>query len=182
MGRLLAADLVTATPDAQRRIYRLNQTMLHRLTREATALATPETISPGESESTGSPSAIGAADELERRKVLRGFFDGARLKQIPAQRKKRVIALQHLMERFAPDRDYPEQEVNRLLAEAHDDVATLRRELVDYGFMNRSGGVYRVATALPVRGATVGQEISGDETVWLQRLIASATDQALRAP
>jgi hypothetical protein len=35
-----------------------------------------------------------------------------RLTQIPASRKKRVIVLRHLLERFEPGRDYPEHEVN----------------------------------------------------------------------
>ena len=50
-----------------------------------------------------------------------------------------------------------------LLRPAHEDVATLRRELVDYGFMTRERGIYRVATQLPERGATVSQEV-GDES------------------
>ena len=111
--------------------------------------------------------------------VLRAFFDGPRLRQIPASRKKRVIVLRRLLERFAPGRSYPESEVNDLLREAHEDVATLRRELVDYGFMVRDRGIYRVATELPARGSTVTQEV-GNEQSWPTELVAAATARAIQ--
>jgi hypothetical protein len=121
------------------------------------------------------------AEEAERRKVIRDFFDGDRLKQIPAQRKKRVIVLQQLVIRFEPERDYPEREVNDLLRIAHEDFATLRRELVDYGFMTRAGGVYRVARDLPLRSDQVRQEITGDEHAWLRELLASVPLRSQKA-
>jgi biotin operon repressor len=83
------------------------------------------------------------AEDAYRQKVLRTFFQRGRLVRIPAQRKKRQIVLERLVEEFAPDRDYPEREVNRVLVEFHDDVATLRRELVGYHLMRRAGGIYR---------------------------------------
>ena len=167
MAKLVAAGLVTATPDAQRRTYTLNEETLRGLGRTG---AEPPVAATGNDLSDA---------ERERAKTLRDFFDGPRLKQIPAQRRKRVIVLQHLLTRFAPDRGYPEKEVNALLREAHDDVATLRRELVDYGYMNRADGIYRVAGALPARGPTVAQEILGDEHAWLHDLLQGATSRVL---
>ena len=113
--------------------------------------------------------------------MIRAFFSGATLRQIPASRKKRVVVLRRLLERFQPDRDYPEREVNNLLREAHPDVATLRRELVDYGFLTRDRGVYRIASELPARGATVSQEV-GDERQWFPRLVAGAAVRAIIGP
>jgi hypothetical protein len=107
----------------------------------------------------------------ERAKVIRDFFDGDRLKQIPAQRKKRVIVLQHLMHWFDPERSYAEREVNDILRRAHEDVATLRRELVDYGYLTRAAGIYRVARSLPQRDAHIAQEMTGNEQEWLRRLL-----------
>jgi hypothetical protein len=115
------------------------------------------------------------ADAAERAKVIRDFFDGDRLKQIPAQRKKRVVVLQHLLTWFDPNRDYTEREVSQALKAAHEDFATLRRELVDYSYMTRAGGVYRVARDLPDRSVQVRQEVIGDEAEWLRRFLASAT-------
>ena len=52
----------------------------------------------------------------------------------------------------------------------------LRRELVDYGFMVRDRGIYRIATELPARGSTVAQEV-GNERTWFERLVAAATHE-----
>ncbi|MGH2561055.1 MAG: metalloregulator ArsR/SmtB family transcription factor [Thermomicrobiales bacterium] len=161
MARLTTAHLVTVERDGQRHIYRLNEGAL----RDLIPLATARTPATAETVDTGDPV------ERDRAKVIRDFFDGPRLKQIPAQRKKRVIVLQHVLGRFDPRREFLEREVNDLLREAHEDVATLRRELVDYGFMTRAGGVYRVARALPQRSVQVAQEIPGDEHTWLHRLL-----------
>ena len=80
-----------------------------------------------------------------RRKVLRSFFDATtgKLKAIPAQRKKRLIVLERLAQEFEPGRSYTEREVNITIADFHDDFCTLRRDLVEEGFMERDGGVYR---------------------------------------
>ena len=78
-------------------------------------------------------------------RVLRSFFVDGRLERIPAQEKKRAVILRYLAETvFEPDRDYPEKEVNQLLALRHPDVASLRRYLVDNRYMQRERGVYRL--------------------------------------
>lgn len=79
-----------------------------------------------------------------RAKVLDSFFgvDG-KLKVIPAQRKKRLIVLDRLAQEFELGRGYTEREVNLIIADFHDDFCTLRRDLVDEGFMRRDEGVYR---------------------------------------
>lgn len=175
MARLADAGLVRVSAQGQRRDYSLDLAALQTLGRGGEQ---GETSPPTH----GSEASPASAADRERAKVLRDFFVDGRLKQIPAQRRKRVVVLQQLVTRFAPDHDYPEREVNGRLREAHDDVATLRRELVDYGFMTRASGVYRVAAALPPRGPTVAQEIVGDEQSWLRTLIDGATARALNAP
>jgi ArsR family transcriptional regulator, arsenate/arsenite/antimonite-responsive transcriptional repressor len=82
-------------------------------------------------------------EDAFREKVLEAFLKRGRLVTIPAQRKKRQIVLERLVQEFAPDRDYPEREVNQILVEFHDDVATLRREMVGYKLMKRAAGIYR---------------------------------------
>jgi hypothetical protein len=115
------------------------------------------------------------ADTVFRAKVLRDFFDGERLKEIPAQRKRRVIVLQHVLKRFDPNRNYREPEVNEILRKVHDDFATMRRELVDYGYMTRDRGVYQVTRGAPERSKQVQQEITGNEMDWFRTLLSSAT-------
>jgi hypothetical protein len=159
MRRLVAARLVDVVPDAQSRIYSLRTDAIREI-------------------STSVLNQRAAPESEEENAVLRAFFDGPRLRQIPASRKKRVVVLRRLLERFAPGRDYTEAEVNEMLREAHDDVATLRRELVDYGFMARDRGIYRLATELPGRGSTVAQEV-GNEQPWFEELVARATARAI---
>jgi hypothetical protein len=159
MRRLVGARLVDVVPDAQSRIYSLRTDAIREI-------------------STSVLNQRAAPVSEEENAVLRAFFDGPRLRQIPASRKKRVVVLRRLLERFAPGRDYTEAEVNEMLREAHDDVATLRRELVDYGFMARDRGIYRLATELPGRGSTVAQEV-GNEQSWFEELVATATARAI---
>lgn len=84
-------------------------------------------------------------DEAYRQHVLDSFFQDGRLKTIPAQRKKKRIVLQALAQQFEPQRIYPEGEVNAILARYHDDVCTLRRDLVGEGLLERDAqGYWRV--------------------------------------
>ena len=89
-----------------------------------------------------------------RAKVLRTFMKPGRPVQLPAQLKKRLIVLERLVEEFEPDRKYTEREVNQILVEFNEDVATLRRYMVDYGLMDREAGIYwRVDPSSPEQGA-----------------------------
>ncbi|HWI64765.1 MAG TPA: DUF2087 domain-containing protein [Symbiobacteriaceae bacterium] len=80
---------------------------------------------------------------LDSEKVIRNFTgpDG-RLKQIPVKNAKLQIVLAHLAAEFSPGRQYPEKDVNETLKRFHDDFCTLRRNLVDYGFLTRADGLY----------------------------------------
>jgi ArsR family transcriptional regulator, arsenate/arsenite/antimonite-responsive transcriptional repressor len=83
------------------------------------------------------------AEDAFRQKVLGAFFQHGRLIHLPAQRKKRQVVLERIVQTFEPDRDYPEPEVNEVLREYHEDVAALRRALIEHGLMTRAYGVYR---------------------------------------
>ena len=75
--------------------------------------------------------------------VLRTFLDGeGRLITLPAKRSKRLVVLDHVAQRFEPGERYPEAEVNQRLRSVHEDVAMLRRYLVDEGVLDRAGGIY----------------------------------------
>jgi ArsR family transcriptional regulator len=88
-------------------------------------------------------------EDAYRAKVLKTFLRHGRLTQIPGQLKKRQVILAKIVEEFEPERDYSEVEINRVLVEFHEDVATLRREMVGFGLMKRAGGVYRRTTPHP---------------------------------
>ncbi|WCM63326.1 metalloregulator ArsR/SmtB family transcription factor [Paenibacillus polymyxa] len=77
--------------------------------------------------------------------VLRNFFskDG-KLRQIPAQYKKKLIVLQMLAEKLEPGRMYPERELNEWIKRYHEDFATIRRELIMHQFMYREREMYEL--------------------------------------
>lgn len=83
-------------------------------------------------------------DDLAKydRKVLGDFLVDGKLKSIPAQRKKREVILRFLIQQFEIDKPYTEREVNILIADFHDDFATLRRELVGAQLLQRENGIY----------------------------------------
>jgi len=74
--------------------------------------------------------------------VLSRFFSGRRLTNVPSDRSKRLLVLELLALEFEPGRRYPEREVDFALQLFFADYATLRRYLVDEGFMTRADGVY----------------------------------------
>jgi hypothetical protein len=78
------------------------------------------------------------ADEV----VIERFMPGGRLVQMPARRSRRLVVLDHVARMFEPGRHFPEREVNDVLREVYDDYATLRRSLVDEGFLARKDGDY----------------------------------------
>lgn len=90
-------------------------------------------------------------------RVLGDFFIGGRLKTIPVQRKKREVVLRYLAGKFETGRTYTEQEVTFLLLNYHEDYASLRREMVDTGLMERDNGIYR-RTKAEVDGAGTKDE------------------------
>jgi hypothetical protein len=79
--------------------------------------------------------------EWEER-ILANFLEGERLKRLPARWKKRMVVLRWLAEEFEPGRRYPQAELNRILARHHPDTATIRREFIVYGLMDRKDSVY----------------------------------------
>jgi len=75
-------------------------------------------------------------------KVLEAFFEGGRLKSIPARQKKQRIVLERLVEEFTPGTRYTEREVSTILLRFHEDAATLRRLFIAERLMARESGVY----------------------------------------
>ncbi len=77
-----------------------------------------------------------------RQKVLKTFFRHGRLVQIPAQQKKKLIILEEIVKVFTPGEKYDEWDVNKMLVDFNEDVASLRRYLVEFGLMDRDHDVY----------------------------------------
>ncbi|MBN2503747.1 MAG: DUF2087 domain-containing protein [Bacilli bacterium] len=78
--------------------------------------------------------------EADRIKTEQGFFeslDPLKLKELPSKAKKKYIALQIIAKAFDENLQYNEKQVNEILEAIHADYVTLRRDLIDYGFLGR---------------------------------------------
>lgn len=85
--------------------------------------------------------------EAWEQEVLKNFFEGERLKLIPARHKEFLVIIKWLSTKFEFGVRYPEKQVNAMLKEYHEDYATLRRALVDFMFMQRQDGMYWCITS-----------------------------------
>lgn len=130
LQRLKDLDLVAMRRDGTTHYYSLRLGELLRMNRE---LMTAEKVRSLASMEGG---------EAWERKVLRDFFSGEELKEIPASRKKRLVVLRWLADRFDFGERYPEAKVNEVIGRHHPDYATLRRELIGNGLMQRESGIY----------------------------------------
>ncbi len=83
-----------------------------------------------------------AIKTTEEKKVLSAFFSEGRLRALPVKRKKRLMVLRVFALLFDKDAKYPEKAVNALIGEVFPDFCTIRRELVDFGFMARDQAGY----------------------------------------
>lgn len=86
-------------------------------------------------------------EEKERDKVLKDYFKNGlsgEISNIPSKEKKKLIVLAHILKRFEKQKKYSEAEVNTILKTVHSDYVSLRRHLIEYGFMDRenSGSSY----------------------------------------
>ncbi len=107
-----------------------------------------------------------AARAEQERLVGRLFTDG-RIARVPAKRKVRAAVLLEVVSRFEPGRVYSEPEVNEVLLGVHEDFAYLRRELVNYHYLEREAGRYRTAERAPQRAPVERQQIPAWEEHWL---------------
>ncbi|HEX4207724.1 MAG TPA: metalloregulator ArsR/SmtB family transcription factor [Ktedonobacteraceae bacterium] len=132
LAKLKELDLVGMRSDGNTHYYWLNTETLRQSNK---ILLTPERMA-------------SFADDIEgdawEHKVLRDFFDGTRLKEIPASRKKRSVILKWLASQFEYGTRYTEVQVNEVLQRYHPDSALLRRELISAreGFMQREHAMY----------------------------------------
>lgn len=77
--------------------------------------------------------------EKDREKVLTNFLDAdGRATGIPRKEKSKIILLEHLVKKFGENQIYSEAEVNELIATQFDDYVTMRRTMIQYGFLGRT--------------------------------------------
>lgn len=90
----------------------------------------------------------------EREKTLKAFLtpDG-RVTNWPAKEKRKLIILSEIFKDFDPQKNYSETAVNEILQRHVSDYVTVRRNLIEYGFLDRTadGRTYWVNANGPAR-------------------------------
>lgn len=79
--------------------------------------------------------------KAEEQKILQNVFTSLsplRLKDLAIKEKRKLVALKAIAGCFEQGRRYTEKEVNAILSPIWADHATLRRNLIEYGFMQRT--------------------------------------------
>jgi len=129
LSKLADAGLVSARAESYYSIYALHTGALAAMAKKILH----EDALPG--------LALGMDVDAYDRKILSAFSDaGGRIKAFPVQEKKFLVILRHILREFELGIRYPEKRVNQILSRYSADTATLRRSLVEHGFMAREGG------------------------------------------
>ena len=129
LARLAEAGLVQARSESYYNVYQLDRSVLDEKARTM--------FSQGELSNVAAEVDADAYDK----KVIKDYArrDGS-LKTLPSQRKKLEAILRYVVQAFEIGKRYTEKQVNEILARYNEDTATLRRELVGFGLMQREGG------------------------------------------
>ena len=146
LTKLREAGLVSLRMAGNQRFYRVNEVGLEKFKRLVDQI---ETLPPEVKEETPDNrwiAELGFSEEDQ--KVLRECTVGYRLIQIPARQKKWLVVLRWLATLFEPNKLYTEPEINTILKSVYEhDFVSLRRDLVDFGYLRRErgGGKYWLA-------------------------------------
>jgi hypothetical protein len=137
MAKLRQVALVKESRDKNTIFFELDQ---HVLEQKAKALYTALIETPLIREA----STVDHNEHLKQ-SVLNNFFakDGT-LKQIPAQRKRKLIVFEHLLTGLGAGEKYTEQQINQHILRFHEDYCTIRREFIINHFMYRENGIYEL--------------------------------------
>ncbi|WP_310358220.1 DUF2087 domain-containing protein [Neobacillus drentensis] len=84
-------------------------------------------------------------ESIERQKIIENFFTkNGKLKNIPAQRKKKLIVFEHMVQGLKIGEKYEEKYLNEYIKQFHEDYATIRREFIINHYMFRENGIYEL--------------------------------------
>ena len=137
LAKLKKAGLVSVRSEGTTRWYKLETRVVEQLARDVLADDTWTRIGDDVESST---------DDVYARKVLHTFVENGRITQMPRQWRKKMILLRHVAEQFEPGRAYTEKDIKAIVEPIHADHVTLRRMMVDVGWMtrDRAGAAYRL--------------------------------------
>ncbi|WP_282140123.1 metalloregulator ArsR/SmtB family transcription factor [Cytobacillus oceanisediminis] len=133
LNKLREINLVYQRRDKNTVYFYLNESVLKQQSGVLAKLADKEEVKKMEEQN------------IESQKVIENFFtkDG-KLKNIPAQRKKRLMVFEHLIKGLKMGKKYEEKELNEYIQQYHEDYATIRREFIINHYMYRENGIYEL--------------------------------------
>lgn len=130
LSKLAEVGLLDSQKDQYYQIYFLKKELLNKPLKEIIQMPQPNL-------------ATNVENDAYKQKILNTFFRHGRLTRLPTQHKKRLVVLEKLVEEFDPDQSYHELEVNKILLEFHEDVASIRRAFIEERLMTRERNIYR---------------------------------------
>ena len=77
----------------------------------------------------------------EQDQIIKTYFDISeplKLKSFPTKEKRKIVVLRRISTLFEPNKKYSEIQMNTILKQVYADFATIRRYLIEYGFMERT--------------------------------------------
>jgi biotin operon repressor len=150
LSRLRETGLVTLRMAGNQRFYRINPTGLERFKSLMNRIDVPST--PSENNKTDDKWLSDLDWPAEDKQILREYTRNGCLTSLPSKQKKTLVILRWLATFFQSDRMYTEAEVNDILKAKYSfDYVSLRRDLVDFGYLRRErgGGKYWAAPENP---------------------------------
>ena len=151
LARLREVGLVSLRMAGNQRFYRVNATGLALFKQLAAEIEQSRPLP--EPEVSDNQWIANLGWSAEDQQVLREHTQGRKLTRLPSKQKKTLVILRWLATLFEPDRFYSEAEVNAVLKAVYaEDYVSLRRDLVDMGYLHRErgGGKYWLAPTEPV--------------------------------
>ena len=79
--------------------------------------------------------------KTEEDKIIASVFESLeplKLKVFSPKEKKKIVILRKITEQFSKGKKYSEKDINSILKPIFEDYATIRRYLIEYGFMERT--------------------------------------------
>ena len=129
LAELKGLGLVDVRAEGTTRIYLLNARALETIGKDIFARPNLAALVP-------------RSELSEEERLLRAWVKDGRIVHIPAQEKKKQIVIRWLAGQIDPARRWTEREFSEWLAQYNEDYATLRRYLVEAGYMARENNIY----------------------------------------
>jgi hypothetical protein len=135
VSKLHAAGFLNLRMAGNQRFYMVNPRRMARFKAYAAEIDTLPTQP--EREVSDNAWMDGLSLSMEDKKVLQDYTLNGKLTQLPLKEKKWLAVLRWVVSLFEHEVRYSEKQVNDIIRQIYPDYATIRRSLVEYGFMDR---------------------------------------------